>query len=294
MQSSIRFIGAHLSTTGGIDKTIATAVEMGANCLQVFSGSPRMWRRTPLERIDREKILSVKEKMGFGPIFTHSLYLVNLASENNELIAKSINAIIHDLNFDDYVKGSGVVVHLGSHLGRGWEVVKNQVLENIFEILQKTPANSTFLIENSAGQKGKLCSDITEISWLIKEIRLKIDGKPAENLKPSRIGWCFDTCHGFAGGYALGKGEKSAEDVISDLKLWDDLKCIHVNDSRDNFASGKDRHANIGEGNIPQEDLRWFLNLPQVKYIPIITEAPGFDGNGPDAQNIELIKNLCQ
>lgn len=280
-------VGAHLSTTGGIDKAIERAHKMGANCLQVFSGSPRMWRRTPLERIDTEKIFAKQRELGVSPIFTHALYLVNLASDKPELVEKSVNALKHDLQFDSFVKGAGVVVHLGSHQGRGWEAVREQIRDRIVEILQNTSQDSKFLIENSAGQKGKLCSDLGEIRWLLDEI-VKKDAS-LEN----RLGWCFDTCHGFAAGYALG-GVNGVLEEMKKYLLLDKLYCIHVNDSRDPFGSGRDRHDNIGEGTIPAKDLKYFLQAESVKTIPLITEAPGFDKGGPDAENISRIKELMR
>lgn len=274
--NSMRKIGAHLSTTGGVDKAVENAHDMGANCLQVFSGSPRMWRRTSLDKIDAAKIFAAQAKFDVKPIFTHALYLVNLASDKPELVQISTQTLIHDLKFDAHIKGSGVVVHLGSHQGRGFEAVKNQLVTQIKNILANTPADSTFLIENSAGQNGKIASQLEEVRWLLDQV------------DSPRLGWCFDTCHGFAAGYDLATvGAK-----LTDLNLWSTLKVIHINDSRDPFDSGRDRHDNLGEGNIPAESLKTFLTLPPALEIPLITEAPGFDGNGPDAENIARIKAL--
>ena len=294
-----RKIGAHVSASGGIEKSVDRAVAIGANCLQLFSGSPRVWRRVPLDSHDIEKLFSKQRESGIKPIFTHSLYLVNLASEKPEQLKKSIDVLTYDMAFDALVKGSGIIVHLGSHQGRGWDVVKNQVAESIAKIVKASPKESTFLIENSAGQKGKLCSELSEIRWLLDELK-KLLGKQAE-----QVGWCFDTCHSFAAGYYLGEHKRLPEkeakhqarsliEEITRLRLWKSLKCIHVNDSRDSFAAGRDRHANLGEGNIPHEDLVYFLNLDQVQDIPLILEVPGLDKKGPDAENIQRLQNLIK
>jgi deoxyribonuclease-4 len=276
--TSTRRIGAHLSTAGGIDLAVQHAHDIGANCLQVFSGSPRMWRRTPLDKIDTQKIWSKQAECGVTPIFTHALYLVNLASDKPELVQISAESLQHDLRFDSHIKGSGVVVHLGSHQGRGFAVGQDQLVAQIKAILAATPEDSRFLIENSAGQNGKIASDLSEIRWLLDQVN------------SPRLGWCFDTCHGFAAGYNLGQvGQKFTE-----LNLWSTLSVIHVNDSRDPFASGRDRHANMGEGLIPQAELKAFLLSPEALQIPIITEAPGFDDNGPDAENIHRLQTLVQ
>jgi deoxyribonuclease IV len=236
-----------------------------------------MWRRTPLDRIDTAKIFAAQKLTDVTPIFTHALYLVNLASDKPELVQVSIESLIHDLKFDAHIQGSGVVVHLGSHQGRGFEDSKLQMVTAIKQILDKTPVTSTFLMENSAGQSGKIASDLTELRWLLDQV------------DSPRLGWCLDTCHAFAAGNDL--MELPAK--LTELNLWSTLKVIHVNDSRDPFASGRDRHANMGEGLIPAKQFKTFLNTAEAVAIPLITEAPGFDGNGPDEKNIARIKALC-
>lgn len=282
-----RKIGAHVSASGGLDKVIERAHAIGANCAQIFSGSPRVWKRKPLTDFDTKKMFSKIKKLNVEPIFTHSLYLINLASDNPDNLRKSFEVLQYDLQFDSMIKGSGIIVHLGSHTGRGWNSVKVQVAQQIRNLLESTPKDSTFLVENSAGQKGKLCSDLEEIRWLLDEVN---GGK--------RLGWCMDTCHAHAAGYSLSANQgslisKNIIEEITRLNLWDSLKCIHVNDSKDSFDSGRDRHENLGKGNIPKEDLRAFLNNKNVVNIPLLVEVPGYDGGGPDAPNIEYLKKLC-
>jgi deoxyribonuclease-4 len=242
----MRKIGAHVSAAGGFDKAVERAAELGANCAQIFSGSPRVWARSPLASIDTEKMFAKKAERSILSIITHSLYLINLASDKPDSVRKSAEALKYDLRFDSLIKGSGIVVHLGSHQGRGWESVKQAVADEIKAILDDTPADSTFLIENSAGQNGKLCTDLSQIRWLLDEVN------------SSRLGWCLDTCHAHAAGYALGDHQlEQAQDIvhkngyhiqslveaITEFKLWADLKVIHVNDSKDPFASGRDRQS---------------------------------------------------
>jgi deoxyribonuclease IV len=303
--TSNRRIGAHLSTSKGIVETVHNAAKIGANCLQVFSGSPRMWRRTPLDRIDAKAVQTAQDALDVKPIFTHALYLVNLASDNPDIITHSLETLKHDLTFDAHLGGAGVVVHIGSHQGRGFAAVKDMLVSRIHEILRDTPTESHFLIENSAGQQGKIGGNLTEVQWLI------------EQLNSPRVGWCVDTCHAFAAGYAFTdnssfyqeKDQKESNlfndenttqklpilaEVIQELGLLDSLKVIHVNGSRDPFNSGRDRHANIGEGTIPSTELQAFFNHPAFTAIPLITEVPGIDGQGPDAENITRIKELVK
>ncbi len=280
----MRKIGGHVSAAGGIDKAIERAQAIGANCVQVFSGSPRVWAKPPLEKLDAKLIEAKQAELGVAPIVTHAIYLTNLASDNPELVKKSIDVLKYDLKFDALVKGAGVVVHLGSHQGRGWDAVKDQVVASIIEILAGTPADSHLLIENAAGQNGKICGNLGEIRWLMDEV------------KSPRLGWCFDTCHGWAAGLALGEvnsnGGMTAIEEIDTWHLWDELTVIHVNDSRDPFASGRDRHANLGDGEIPSADFKYFLNYSKLKDKPLILEVPGIKDEGPDAENIARLKKL--
>lgn len=291
--NSPRLIGAHLSAAGGIDKAVQRAADIGCNCVQIFSASPRVWKKPPLESYDTLAFFLRQESLGIRPVVTHGLYLINLASENPEQIKKSQDSLIFELQFDALIQGAGVVVHLGSHQGRGWDACKDQLARTITAILEQTPESSTFLIENSAGQNGKLCSELSEIRWLL------------DMVKSPRLKWCLDTCHAHAAGYYLSpdspmkshtdtklpiKGELASR--IDQLELWKTLQVVHLNDSKDPFASGRDRHENIGDGLISSEDLAHFLQLKTLESVPLMTEAPGLDGNGPDAENITRIKKL--
>ncbi len=285
----MRIIGAHVSAAGGIEKTPQRAAAIGCSSIQLFSGSPRVWRKPDLASHNVNKLFSEQKKYGVSSIFTHAIYLVNLASDKPELIKKSMATLKYDLAFDALVRGSGVVVHLGSHQGRGWEAVKDQVVAEIKQLLAESPANSTLLIENSAGQKGKLNSDLAEIKWILDQV------------DSPKLGWCFDTCHAHAAGYSLGEKVKETRNVrqetalqaINRLDLWSTLKLIHVNDSRDELGDGRDRHANLGEGHIPMADFKYFLNFGKVKNIPLVLEVPGFEKKGPDAKNVAILKNIC-
>jgi deoxyribonuclease IV len=317
-ERSQRLIGAHVSAAGGIDKAVERAAEIGANCLQVFSGSPRVWARSDINLLPLAKFKQKQAELSVAPVFTHSLYLINLASDNPQLVEKSLQVLKYDLQFDSLIGGSGIVVHLGSHQGRGWEEVREDVAKRLVDIFRQTPDDSTFLVENSAGQNGKLCSELKEIRWLFDRVGELAKVGNLKNIE-QRLGWCFDTCHGHAAGYLLGDpnkvedsarsgadaiqvkagpltliedSKKSVIEEINQYGLWERLRCIHVNDSRDPVGAGRDRHENIGDGLIPPGDLSFFLRLPQVLDLPLIIEVPGLKKDGPDAENIERLEKL--
>ncbi len=278
---SLKVVGAHLSVAGGLNKGVDRAVAIGANGLQIFASSPRSWQPRIINETELQEFKKYAASNNIREIFIHALYLVNLASENKELVQKSKNALINNLKVGHFFNCSGVIVHLGSHLGSGWEAVRQNVVLLIREIIDEADVAVPFLIENSAGQKGKLCSDFAEIRWLLDEVH-----------RPS-LGWCYDTCHGWAAGLSPTQGRDLFEE-IEKYQLWEDLKCLHVNDSRDPLGSGRDRHENIGEGTIPQADLEEILRHSQLQHIPVITEAPGFDRLGPDKENVDRIRRLIQ
>lgn len=300
------FIGGHVSSAGGIYEALSRAKNIGANCVQIFSASPRMWKRTSPPQTTLDRYNELKKQLGIEKTVIHAIYLLNLASDNEELVRKSREVIEYDLHLDSKINGSGVVVHLGSHLGKGFDAVKEKMVHGIKNILSNTPESSTFLIENSAGQNGKIASDLAEIRWLL------------DHVGSSRLGWCLDTCHAYAAGYGLTNAKGDVQDTtrsdreqvtlfktekqtmnifeeIERLHLWEALKVVHVNDSRDPFASGRDRHENIGDGNIGNDMLRSFLSHEAIRSLPLILEVPGIDhASGPDRENIERLKTLCR
>lgn len=282
MQNSTqhRRIGAHVSMAGGLVAAAQNVIDMGGNALQIFSGSPRSWARKPFEQSKADVFKSFCKEQNFGPTIIHALYLVNLTADREDLTQNSINGITFDLKFASQIGASGVVVHLGSHLGKGFDAVFDQLITNMKVILDATPKDSTFLIENSAGQEGKLCSQFADIARVFYAL--------PKYVKDGKLGWCFDTCHGFAAGYDL----KTVSQEMQKHQLLEKLKVIHLNDSRDPFESGRDRHDNIGEGLIGKEVLKAFLHDSKLENFPLILEVPGFDGNGPDAKNIEIVKAL--
>lgn len=284
--SQQRSIGGHVSAAGGISASIQRALDIKANSLQLFVSSPRRWEVKDIPATEIKKFLKLKKEKDIWDVFVHALYLNNLASDNKEIVQKSKKSLISTLKICSKMRVNGVVVHLGSHQGRGWEVSRDQVALLIQNIIDEAGVKIPFLIENSAGQKGKINSDLAEISWLLNEVQ-----------RPT-LGWCYDSCHGWAAGYAVKSAEqiegkeKSLWAEVEQYDLWGSLGCLHINDSKDDLGSGRDRHENIGEGKIPEQQLQDLVTHPRWQNVPIITEAPGFDGHGPDAENIKRLQKL--
>ena len=277
-----RRIGGHVSVAGGIVNAIKNTQEINGNCMQIFVGSPRVWARDIYPPDQIKEFNQKADELNLRPVFIHALYLVNLASDKKELVEKSTQALLTDMKNGDAINSEGVIVHIGSHQGRGFDSVQDQLVTQI-EFLLSNTQKVPFVIENSAGQKGKVGS-IDQIAVLIKKVndpRLKV---------------CLDTAHLFAAGWDL-RQENVVDDLVSklkDLSLLDKLACLHINDSKGELDSAVDQHANIGEGEIGKKGLSNLINHPDLKDLPLILEVPGFTGSGPDAENIKITQEITR
>ncbi|MDZ4229474.1 MAG: deoxyribonuclease IV [Patescibacteria group bacterium] len=284
----MRRIGAHLSIAGGLFNAVNSIVAKGGNCLQIFSSSPRIWLSSLPDKPAVEQFKTLAVKHDIQPIFIHAKYLINLASDREELLTKSIDSLKYDLKVADLIGAAGVIVHLGSHLGRGFEAIKSRLTSSIKLILQASQGKAMLIIENSAGQQGKLCSQLSEIKSILGSVN------------SHKLAWCLDTCHAYNAGYSLGEASENTliqSDIVNEAKklaILDRLVCLHVNDSRDEFASGHDRHANLGEGKMGLKVLAEYVNHPLLKQLPLIIETPGFDNQGPDKKNLDILKSLVR
>lgn len=276
----MRKVGGHVSIAGGITNAIVNTKNIGGNCLQIFAGSPRLWSRQLFNSTEVNKFLEEIHTNDLNPVFIHALYLVNLASDKDDLVEKSIDSLVLDLQNGDQINSAGVVIHIGSHQGRGFESVKKQLVENLETIITRTK-NTKLLLENDAGQNGKIGS-IEELGYLLSEIN------------NDRLGVCLDTAHLFASGYDLRSQDKTG-DLIESLrnnKILDKISLIHLNDSATDLGSGRDNHADLGKGKIGIDGLKNFVNQKELSHLPLILETPGPDKQGPDANNISIAKSL--
>lgn len=270
-------IGAHLSIAGGHVNAIGRTLDIGGNAVQIFCASPRGWNFAKIDDATAEQFKKEATKQDVSPVYFHASYLINLA-DGTRIGALSKQLLTHELKIASKMGVRGSIVHLGSYKDNG----KNhkQLCDNIASVLEKMPSNVEFIIENAGNRK--IGQTIEEIAEIIKE------------LKDKRVKVCLDTCHLHAAGYDL-KATKNYNDFLTvfdktvsleRLSLW------HVNDSKDPFGSLRDRHENIGMGEVGTEVFKNILNHPKTKKIPYILEVPGFDGEGPDKKNMDILKTL--
>ena len=272
-------LGAHQSIAGGYHKAIERIKNIGGNCLQIFSSSPRGWSFAKTDEEETSQFLNLKSKFDIQPVYFHASYLVNLADEGR-IGHLSKMSLIAEMNIAPKLKIKGSIIHLGSYKDQKTNIKYQKLISNIKEILKKTPKDSFFIIENAGNRK--IGQTLEEISRIIKDVNDK------------RVRLCLDTCHLFSNGYRF-KSNNELDAFLDQLEKLDLLGCLelwHVNDSRDEFNSGHDRHANIGEGTIGIDEFKVLLNHPKTKNYPFIIETPGFKDEGPDKKNLDILKSL--
>lgn len=284
-------LGAHLSIAGGYNKALERIKNIDGNCLQIFSTSPRGWSFVNVDDIDIQQFVSQKQKLKIDPIYFHASYLINLA-DDGKIGHLSKLSLISELNIAPKLKIKGSIIHLGSFkLGlttptlfhdRTKVLIKSYetLIINIKEILKRADNDSLFIIENAGNRK--IGNRLEEIAQIVKDVN------------DNRVRVCLDTCHLYSAGYDISTKTK-LEIFLADFEKkigLNKLELWHVNDSRDPFASLRDRHQNIGQGTIGLETFKTLLNHPKTKNIPFIIETPGFKDEGPDKKNLDILKSM--
>ncbi|OQY68732.1 hypothetical protein B6D29_00545 [Microgenomates bacterium UTCPR1] len=279
-------IGAHQSIAGGYEQSLKRIANIGGNCLQIFSSSPKGWSFSVPNKSSIDIFVKEKNKLNIDPIYFHATYLINLA-DGGRIGNLSKQSLISEMNLSPKLGIRGSIIHLGSFKTVKAPLFQDHnmkdkykvLIKNIKEVLIKTPKESLFIIENAGNRK---------IGQTLEELSLIF-----ESIDDERARLCLDTCHLFSNGYKF-KNDNELNDFINKLKklkLLEKLEVWHLNDSRDPFDSGRDRHANIGEGTVPFSEFKTLINHPLTKKYPFILEVPGFDGKGPDKENIDILKS---
>jgi len=262
-----------VSTSGGLINAIDRGLLLGAGAIQIFGASPRQWAvKMPT---DEEASLFKKEfaSSGLKHLFLHATYLANLATPDATSLKKSIDALASHLKIAEMLGADGLIFHVGSTKGLiTKEKAIAQIAKAMLEVVKRVPGKAKLIMENGSGGGGKIGSEPSDL----KAILLASDSE--------RISVCLDTAHAFGAG-------------IFDLAQWDselglkNICVLHANDSKAALGSLKDRHENIGEGEIGIEVFKKWGKDKYLGKLPWLLEVPGFDNEGPDKKNVDILKS---
>ncbi len=274
--------GAHVSASGGIHTTIDRIEELGGDSVQLFTQRQRAWRPTNHPPANFERFKERRAEAGIEGAVCHALYLVNLASPNDEVYEKSVASLLNTVEVACAIEADAVVFHIGSHLGAGLEAGLDRVLGALTLVLDRCSETTWLCMENSAGAGDTIGRSLDELATIFH----RLDAHP-------RLGVCLDSCHLFASGYDIGQPdglEATLEELDRSIGL-DRLRVLHLNDSKEPLGSNRDRHENIGQG-LLGERLGVFLAHPSLQGLPALLEVPGVGGGGPDAEELRKLREL--
>ena len=266
--TSEQMVGLHISAAGSLDLAFDRAQELGATTFQIFTRNPNQWKFRPLEEEVVSRFKEKRKKSGFRRIVDHMPYLPNLASPEKSTMKISRYTLDEEVKRCDALEVDFLVVHLGSHLGKGIAVGMANIADACNEAISESDGETVILLENMAGQKNCVGARFEEIRGILDRVK-----------HPERIGVCLDSCHLFASGFDL----RNEEAVANTMGLFDEivgmskLKVVHLNDSKGPVGSRLDRHENIGEGKIGWIGMMAFLRYPGVNERPIVMETPYVD-----------------
>jgi deoxyribonuclease-4 len=275
-------IGAHVSTSGGLANAVERGEERGCESIQIFNQSPRMWRPTNYGPDDFTAFREAMDASSVEAVVIHAVYLINCASKDKELRKKSLNSLAHALRIGDGIGAAGVVLHPGAQKGEPLGPSIKRAAKTIAAALKESES-CPLLLEQTAGHKGLLGRDFDQTAELIE---LAGGGE--------RLGLCLDSCHLFVQGYDI-TDEAHLGEVIdeADAKVGiERLRCLHVNDAAAPLGSCRDRHANIGKGEMGKRGLSAFLSEPRFEGLPATLETPGPEKKGSDKKEVSLAKRL--
>jgi deoxyribonuclease-4 len=276
-------IGAHMSIAGGLYRALERGQQVRCRTIQIFLKNSNQWSAKPLTEQDRELFREHQHRSEIAPIVAHDSYLINLASPDDVLYQKSLNAFIEEIRRADFLGVPYLVLHPGAHVGSGIDAGISRVAAALNQALDALESPVMILLENTAGQGSNLGHRFEELAAIMNQIKDR-----------DRIGICLDTAHAFAAGYDI-RTKESYESTMRELDRLIGIKKVrvfHLNDSKKELSSRVDRHTHIGEGCIGLEAFRLLINDSRFLKIPKILETPKGTGTQEDEKNLATLRSL--
>lgn len=283
--ATTRLLGAHMPTSGGLNKSLLMGKEIGCSVVQLFTGSPRQWSHPPIAETEIAAFQEAREQTGITFAVAHDSYLINLAAPSAETLERSRNAFRSELDRAESLGLRWVVTHMGAHLNEGEEAAVARLIESLQAVLEETDREGYrvgIALETTAGQG-------TGLGWRFEQLGTVLNGVGSH----PRLGVCLDTCHIFVAGYDI-RTKAAYEQTIAEFDRLiglERLKLIHANDAKKPLGSRVDRHTHIGEGEIGEEAFARLVTDPRLLHIPVLVETP--DSETMHAVNLARLQRLA-
>ena len=273
--------GGHVSLGPRPEQTLDSLRRLGFSCLQIHASSPRTWR-IPESADAKSASIRIACEAGGLDLYLHAIYLINLASADSAIYERSRGILTWNMEIAGRLGAKAVTFHVGSHRGEGFGQVRPRIASAIESVLAQAPAGPALLLENSAGAGDCIGGSFSDLGAIIRDVG-----------GPSNLGCCVDTAHAFAAGHDLRAGD-GAERMLAEFDQavgLDRLQLIHLNDSKTDVGSGRDRHENIGDGFIGEEGFARLLALTPIRSAPLILETPNIERR---PQELAMLRRLAE
>jgi deoxyribonuclease-4 len=275
-------LGAHVSSAGGCHTVHARAAEIGSAVLQLFTKTPNQWREPEIAEAQAAEFAAEREKHGIGSIISHDSYLINLASPDPALFARSYDSFARELTRCRALGVDFLVTHPGNATDGDFDRGLVQNAEAIGRALDEVGGATMVLVETTAGSGKVLGSTFEELARLIALVPGHVRG---------RMGVCMDTCHVYAAGYDVREDYDGVMARFGDVVGFERLRAFHLNDSQNALGTRKDRHAWIGDGHLGPEPFRRLMRDERFRGVPKVLETPkGDDHSGADRENLRRLR----
>jgi len=278
-----RRFGCHVSSAGGFENAIVNGIELGVNAIQLHPSPPQRWNSKPYPAGYEQRFNELRSDSGIQSVFFHAIYLINLASADKRKISMAKNSLSYYLDLCSRIKGDGVVVHVGSlkDFEDNEEAGYAQAVEAIDWVMENSPEDSKLILEVSAGSGRIIGAQMEELAKIRNQVKQK-----------ERVGYGLDTQHMWASGYDF---KNQLDQIISEIDQFfgfENVLIVHLNDSKTALASRKDRHENIGFGEIGREALQSVLNHKSLQSVPFILETPALKSMDTAKEEVDRVKEL--
>lgn len=276
-------VGVHLSLGPGYGKALAHADALGCTTIQIFTHSPRMFKFKDLDPERQAILLEGWESQGIDPVVSHASYLINIAAKDERKFQGALSILAKELEYAQAFGCKYVVFHVGKHTDETLEEGIAQVtkaLDQLAPVMKETGV--MLLLEVASGQGTEIGRTFEEVAAVLNSVK-----------DSSMLGVCIDTCHLYAAGYDIAKDPRGVIEEFKSTIGLDRLKVVHVNDSKFALGQRKDRHEHLGLGHIGNDGLRAFLNVPEIRDLPMILETP-IDERGGQEMDLAVLRELLE